>query len=294
MIAKELKNKEQAERKLVQKIDPVDEMKLITDGDALRDRAILDSAFPQSTNVIIMNVNAENSRTDTLKQKYEGEIYTLNQIKDLCLKYRLRFLQSRLYKGKVPIDVIHKINEKLKINSLAHLQGMSGTALGRELYVIAPAKMFNLKDAGKTKIEAIKEAKRLAALDPALFLKIDDNRFLYITEWGNSFSFLRQIPAFFVKTKQRINWLFFFIWVASVFLLWKTGAFLWTKFSSDDLLPTILFGLYVVLSLTWAACSLCDDINTFPFLKRYKSRNGWFDSDKLLASEHNWDLDSKA
>ena len=39
----------------------------------------------------------------------EEKIYTLEQIKKLCIKYRLRFLDSKVFKGDFPHEAILKI-----------------------------------------------------------------------------------------------------------------------------------------------------------------------------------------
>ncbi|MCB0399879.1 MAG: hypothetical protein KDD26_09715, partial [Winogradskyella sp.] len=54
---------------------------------------------------------------DTLKNNFDidllesDKIYHVEQIKKLCITYRLRFLDSRFFKGDLPYEAISKIKQ---------------------------------------------------------------------------------------------------------------------------------------------------------------------------------------
>ena len=47
-----------------------------------------------------------------------GHIYQIEQIKDICINYRLRFLDTRYFKGQIPAEAISKIKSLEKAHNL--------------------------------------------------------------------------------------------------------------------------------------------------------------------------------
>jgi len=105
----------------------------------------------------------------------ENRIFSLSEIKKLCLKYRLRFLSTKYFNKKYPQEAIQKIKDTEmvtgeKINSFA---------------ILAPSSMFKLEDANK---------------DPLLFAPLKDGRFYLIHKWGGDLSGWRKYIAWPSKT----------------------------------------------------------------------------------------------
>lgn len=293
MIQKTLEKHLSSEKKQIKEHDPVNDVKLLIDADSMRDVAILNSAFPASVEASVLEVSAKHKNIESLKKKYGGDVYTINQIQKICIDYRLRFLQSRHYTGKVPVDILHKINESLKINSLSHLQNTSGSALGHELYVIAPVEMFKTTNQGIERIKQIKEAKRLARLDPALFLKIDEEHFLYITEWGNSFTFLRKIIAYPLATNHRVSIIAFFVYLFSLFCF-IGGMIHFANFAFDENNHWIYVPIYFITLISGGLLFitfLFDDMNTLPIFRRFKDEE-FFKMRRNISSSENWNSQS--
>jgi hypothetical protein len=49
-------------------------------------------------------------------------IYHLDQLKEICIDYRLRFLDTKYFKGDIPKEAIHKIKRLEKLHNI-ELQG---------------------------------------------------------------------------------------------------------------------------------------------------------------------------
>lgn len=96
-------------------------------------------------------------------------IFHLNQIKTVCIDYRLRFLDLKYFKGNVPKEGIEKIS-KLEKEHQTTLDGFK---------VMAPSILFRLK---KTD-------------DPLLFVPLGNDYFYLIHKWGDDLSFLRKAWA---------------------------------------------------------------------------------------------------
>ncbi len=96
-----------------------------------------------------------------------ANIYHLSDIERICIDYRLRFLNSALFKGELPYDAISKIKDLEK----AHNTSLKG------FKIMAPAKMFKLKNAD----------------DPLLFAPIGNNYYYLIHSWGRDLHPFRKL-----------------------------------------------------------------------------------------------------
>ncbi len=111
----------------------------------------------------------------------EERIFSLAEIKKLCLKYRLRFLSTKYFKKPYPQEALAEIKRT---------ESVSGEKIDA-FAILAPATMFKLEDANK---------------DPLLFAPLSDGRFYLIHKWGNDLSPVRKLLAW--PTKTLFNLLF--------------------------------------------------------------------------------------
>lgn len=88
-----------------------------------------------------------------------NRVYHISQIKELCINFRLRFLDASLYKGTFPIEAVTAIKE---------LETTHKTEL-THLKMVAPAKLFKLENAD----------------DPLLFAPMGNGYYYLIHQWGN-------------------------------------------------------------------------------------------------------------
>ena len=94
-------------------------------------------------------------------------IYQLEHIKEICINYRLRFLDSKYFKGELPYEAILKIKSLEKKHN-TKLNGFK---------IIAPSKLFKLENAD----------------DPLLFAPIGNGYYYLIHKWGNDLNPFRKI-----------------------------------------------------------------------------------------------------
>lgn len=98
----------------------------------------------------------------------KNKIFSLDDIKSVCIKYRLRFLDSKYFRmEELPYDAVQAIKnlEKETGKEVAHIK------------MAASAKFFKLEDRNK---------------DPLLFAQIDDTNFYLIHKWGNDFRWYKK------------------------------------------------------------------------------------------------------
>ncbi|WP_310555401.1 hypothetical protein [Flavobacterium sp.] len=95
------------------------------------------------------------------------KIFHIDSIKSICVDYRLRFLDSHLFKNDIPEEAISKI-KNLEKSHQTKLEGFR---------IMAPAKLFKLKNYD----------------DPLLFAPIGNDYYYLIHKWGNDINPFRKL-----------------------------------------------------------------------------------------------------
>ncbi|MGB8705063.1 MAG: hypothetical protein WCD31_08545 [Gillisia sp.] len=94
-------------------------------------------------------------------------IYHISDIEKICIQYRLRFLDTSLYKGDLPFEAVSKI-KLLEKQHQVELKGFK---------IMAPASLFRLKNAD----------------DPLLFAPMGNDYYYLVHSWGKDLHPLRKI-----------------------------------------------------------------------------------------------------
>ena len=127
---------------------------------------------------------------DALTEEDKPNLFTSQQIKHICLKYNLRFLDSSYFKSPFPYEAI------AKIKAFEHTYAVTI----KNFKVIAPAEVFKLEDCNK---------------DPLLFAQLADNRYYLIHQWGNDLAWYRALVSFPVKSVYSY---FMFMWLPAAMI----------------------------------------------------------------------------
>ena len=94
-------------------------------------------------------------------------IFHKNKIKKICVRYRLRFLDSKLFKGDYPENITSIISD---------LERKHETQLDNFM-IMAPSKLFKVKSPD----------------DPILFVPIGNDYYYLIHKWGKEFNQIRKL-----------------------------------------------------------------------------------------------------
>ncbi|MGB0167330.1 MAG: hypothetical protein ACPF8V_10810, partial [Luteibaculum sp.] len=131
---------------------------------ALQSASETDSEINQSIKKAsgLMEIDASNLEEDKL--------YQIQDIKQVAIKYRLRFLPIKLFKQDLPRNVFLK---------LKHLKE-EHHFIEDSLYVLAPGKMFNLENVNQ---------------DPLLFAQTNTGQYYFIAKWGDDLNALRMLSS---------------------------------------------------------------------------------------------------
>ncbi|AXG72063.1 hypothetical protein KORDIASMS9_04325 [Kordia sp. SMS9] len=120
-------------------------------------------------------------------------VFHISQIEKVCVTYRLRFLDTKYFKGEYPEEAISAITNIEK----QHNTTLSG------FKIIAPSKLFVLKEAD----------------DPLLFAPIGNGYYYLIHKWGNDLNFFRKFKYWPIRNEY--NFLLFSV-VISILGTWLT------------------------------------------------------------------------
>lgn len=119
------------------------------------------------------------------------KIFHLEQIKTICIDYRLRFLDSSLFKNTIPDEAISEIR-RIEKNHKTTLEGFK---------IVAPSKAFHL----------------LNYDDPLLFVPIGNDYYYLIHKWGEDMNPLRKLLV--LPIKNLWNFMVFSIMVSAIVTL---------------------------------------------------------------------------
>ena len=172
-----------------------------------------------------------NSKLDKKNTAYQNSItfddldvdriFHIDSIEKLCIKYRLRFLDTHLFKGDYPNELYSIIPE---------LEATHDTQL-ENFKIMAPSKLFRLKT---------KE-------DPLLFVPIGNGYYYLVHKWGND---LKTYRKFLVWPSKNVNTLIF----TSIFLSLAStaaSALLFNKLSDTQLFVIFVFNIKTFVFITF-------------------------------------------
>lgn len=122
-----------------------------------------------------------------------SNIYHIDQIKQICIDYRLRFLDSKYFKGKLPKSAISAIKDLENKHEIS-IEGFK---------IIAPSKLFKLENAD----------------DPLLFAPMGNDYFYLIHKWGNDLHPFRRLMMWFFKSFENLLILTFLVSLLCTFMI---------------------------------------------------------------------------
>lgn len=109
-----------------------------------------------------------------------NQAYSHEHIKELCIRFRLRFLPSELYKGTLPYSAITAINQ---------FENTFNQGDKKQYYIVAPAEFFKLQD-------------RFS--DPLLFAQLSNGTYYLLHQWGEDFKPYKQAMVYPMRNEKTL------------------------------------------------------------------------------------------
>ena len=153
------------------------QVKTILEEDALQEERI-EASLKKSPSIVENAFDFDALSTD--------RIYHVSHIRQICINYRLRFLDSKYFKGEIPREGIQNI-KALEREHKIDLKGYK---------IVAPSRLFRLEDKN----------------DPLLFAPIGNGYYYLIHQWGNDLHPLRRLLVW--PFKNVMNLLFIIVLVS--------------------------------------------------------------------------------
>lgn len=156
----------------------VSETKQLLLEESSRENNLLFAAGMNDAHIERVRLDQESITRKELREKNgAAAVLTANEIKTLCIRYRLRFLPSRRYAGGIDALTGRKLAEFLRKNGDPSPEHSAQS----RLYVMAPADAFNL------------DIKKPVPPDPVLFYNHENGLYSVVHKWGNDFTIFRRI-----------------------------------------------------------------------------------------------------
>ncbi len=190
---------------------------------------------------VVLSSNKEQA-VDPSGLEPEG-IYHIEAIKELCVKYRLRFLNAGLFKGSIPDQAVAAIR---------HTERQVGAPI-TSFKIMAPGSRFKLGD---------------SEVDPLLFVPVGNDRYYLVHKWGTDLAWHRVLTGWAFRSPGNL---------ASVVL---AVALLITAIMPAQLItsnPDVgAWGAYRVLFFFWVTmvCSSFTVFGWFAFFGQF-STDSW-------------------
>lgn len=187
---------------------------------------------------VVLSSNKEQA-VDPSGLEPEG-IYHIEAIKELCVKYRLRFLNSGLFKGPIPDQAVAAIR---------HTERQVGAPI-TSFKIMAPSSRFKLCD---------------SEVDPLLFVPVGNDRYYLVHKWGTDLAWHRVLTGWAFRSPVHLG--------AAVLAL----AMLVTAIMPAQLItsnPDVeAWGAYRVLFFFWVTmvCSSFTVFGWFAFFGQFSS-----------------------
>jgi hypothetical protein len=235
-----------------------EEIKLLIDGSSIEERNILKEAgldFNVAGVEKVLGVNMVRSKKEI---ELDAKVFTEDEIRTACIKYDLRFLQSRYYKGKIEPNLGKKI---LEFFANKNIDGKNHEA-HNNLYIMAPKKAFNL--------EAMPNPPQL---DPMMFYKMsttEGEMYAVVHKWGKDFTPFRRI----LGAARETSWHWFWFRTLMVFLASTlTTALFYNPISLEALFINACVAGAVVG--VWNLIEVGDESSSWSNYSESFNRNAW-------------------
>jgi hypothetical protein len=253
----------------------LDEAKLLLSSNASEEINTLNSIGLNQELRFVQEITQDSIIRQSAKEKLEKEIVHIDDIKQLCLDYRLYMRPAREYMGTIPPSLGAELTRFCKEKNIV----LPASSNYSNFFIIAPPKMFKgylspaevVQEAMDIAIENERERIRKKNEDPILVYKTEENYYAVVKSWGDDFTPLRRVYGFFTR-RITMNWLNFLGKILVSYLVLKGIAAQFFYFVAKDItneaikiksiwtVAGIIIGILMAVGLSiWLFAEPCQD-----------------------------------
>lgn len=239
----------------------INEVRLLLESNEANERNVLSAVGLDNNLRYVERVKEDTIIRNRGKEILGKEIVHVDDIKNLCVKYRLFMRTANKYRGHIPPELGAELNRFCSEKNVV----LSANAERNNFFIIAPPRMFedyknplgvvkegfekNKKDR-REREEQIRQAReerermRLKD-DPILVYRLPDNPNYYavIKSWGHDFTLVRRIYGYFTKatTLKKVTSILWGAYLALATLLSISVAAMVNWDGKADIAPQLAF-----------------------------------------------------
>lgn len=182
-----------------------------------------DNEADEKIGIEVFKRSSSNTNFIEFKNLDLDRVYDINDIKKLCIDYRLRFLDASLFKGDIPEEALQ---EAIRIQKSEDIELAN-------FKIIAPAGLFQLKQKDK---------------DPLLFYPLGNNKYYLIHKWGNDLSVFRKLLVFPFRSFGTL--LASVVGLAFIGSLLPSSDVMMGPYDKSSLPIRVIFFFYLIIALS--------------------------------------------
>lgn len=213
-LKKELEKDKETLSKQLKNNSPINEAKQLLLGESQEDARIMRHMGGNSTLMQMEEFTGNAVHLEKLEKEY-GQVFQVHQIQALCMRYKLRFLNSNLFIGKMDVQVTSMTKQFAKETNT----DLNEHDLKTRFFILAEPKAFRLQKQSVSHFQGLKDLRafmKMVMTDPVLFYKIDDDHFRMIHKWGNDFTIYRALLGFKWLNPDNLRTFNFFIHIPMI------------------------------------------------------------------------------
>ncbi len=214
-------------------VDILAQVHYILNEDCFRENVILD---------VLQGISNNHAQTFNIDLLDKDRIFQSKEIKKICIDYRLRFLDSKYFKGRYPQEALDEIK---------YLENKHHITL-ESFKIIAPSKMFVLEKAD----------------DPLLFTPIGNDYYYLIHTWGNDLHPLRKLLMWPYKSFENLIVLIVLLSLLATALI-PDGLFTKKQDFSQDLMVFFFMFKSIAAIVLFYGFALGKNFNTAIWNSKY-------------------------
>lgn len=138
-INTQLKKEKFAELERIQNLGATKEIKLL-DGPRAQEKLQIANQFGNNSIVRAQTLLGQKLELEKKDEEYDGDVYTVGQILNICKKYNLTIARPHMYTGDLSDDILERISN---FNETKTTGLHSNGTINNFYYVIAPKGAFN-------------------------------------------------------------------------------------------------------------------------------------------------------